>query len=294
VSGRKTGAPLLRAAWWAGRTLRDAVRGVVEFAAPDACGVCGAPTGAPPPLQGLSAPVRCLATPATVSVIGGFTVINHPFCRRCLSRFEARRGRSILGTVGASDSAVWVRARRGELFSQARTGKRRIAPFALEAIAPFSMNDAALGLVHLIKFAGRTSLAAPAAAAMAEALGGSEVTGERPVFVPVPMHPAARRRRGFNQAELLGRALTRLTGTPLADDAIVKRRRTRPQSLTDHGGRAGNVRGAFEPGGFPLAGRSVYLVDDLVTTGATAAACAAAALAAGAVDVSIVCLAAFP
>jgi ComF family protein len=154
------------------------------------------------------------------------------------------------------------------------------------------MNDASLGLVHLIKFAGRTSLAPMAAAAMAQALGRRGPGGERPVLVPVPMHSAARRRRGFNQAEVLGRGLARLTGIPLVESAIVKRRRTRPQSMTEHDRRAANIRGAFQPGGFPLAGRSVYLVDDLVTTGSTASACAAAALAAGAVDVCVVCLAA--
>jgi ComF family protein len=270
VRGRTTGVTALRVARLAGCALRDALRVVVDFAVPDVCGLCGAPTGAPPRLQGLPAPVRCLATPATVTVFGCLSVINHPFCRRCLIRFEARRGgrRSITGTSGA--------------------------PSDLEVIAPFSMNDASLGLVHLIKFAGRTSLAPMAAAAMAKALGRRGPTGALPVLVPVPMHLAARRRRGFNQAEVLGRGLSRLTGIPLAEGAIVKRRRTRPQSVTEHDRRAANVRGAFQPGGFPLAGRSVYLVDDLVTTGSTASACAAAALAAGAVDVCVVCLAASP
>ncbi len=263
MRGRTTGATALRVARLAGCALQDALRVVVDFAVPDVCGLCGAPTGAPPRLQGLSAPVRCLAAPATVTVFGCLTVINHPFCRRCLSRFEARRG-----TAGA--------------------------PFDVEAIAPFSMNDASLGLVHLIKFAGRTSLAPMAAAAMAQALGRRGPTGARPVLVPVPMHSAARRRRGFNQAEVLGRGLARLTGIPLVEGGIVKRRRTRPQSMTEHDRRAANIRDAFQPGGFPLAGRSVYLVDDLVTTGSTASACAAAALAAGAVDVCVVCLAASP
>ena len=296
MMGTMPGTPVIRALLRSRRVLRNAARAIVDFAVPAACCSCGDRTGVPPPPRGLPEPVKCLATPATVTVPGGLTVVNHPFCRRCLSRFEARGGRrrSILGSVGASDSAVWVRTREGELYTHARSLNRHVEPAVLEAIAPFSMNDASLRLVHLIKFAGRTSLAPLSAAAMAQALGARGSASERAVLVPVPMHPAARRRRGFNQAEVLGRALSRITGIPLADGAIVKRRRTRPQSLTDRGRRAGNIRGAFEPGGFPLAGRRVYLVDDLVTTGSTASACAAAVLAAGAVAVNVVCLAASP
>jgi predicted amidophosphoribosyltransferase len=107
------------------------------------------------------------------------------------------------------------------------------------------------------------------------------------------MHPSARRRRGFNQAELLAKGVAAAVGAPMVQ-AIRKTARTPPQSKTGHVHRADNVRRTFQPSGPPVTGRHVCLVDDLVTTGATAAACAAAALAAGARKVTVLCLARTP
>jgi ComF family protein len=155
------------------------------------------------------------------------------------------------------------------------------------------MNDASLELVRLIKFGGRTSLAPAAGAAMACALEPPNMRREAPVLVPVPMHPSARRRRGFNQAELLAKGVAEAAGAPLVR-ALGKTARTPPQSKTGHERRADNVRGTFRPSGPEVAGRHVCLVDDLVTTGATAAACSAALVAAGARTVTVLCLARTP
>jgi len=97
------------------------------------------------------------------------------------------------------------------------------------------------------------------------------------VIVPVPLHWWRKWQRGFNQSELLGRALAKRTGVPLVEAL----RRTRPTSVQaglSNTARRRNVTGAFRSGrgSSALAGKHVLLIDDVMTTGSTAAACAAA------------------
>jgi ComF family protein len=96
-------------------------------------------------------------------------------------------------------------------------------------------------------------------------------------LVPVPLHPRRRRKRGYNQAELLARELSRTTGVPLLA-ALVRTRHTPPQVGNDHDQRHENVSGAFAlaPGHGLPGGNRYVLIDDVRTTGATLSACAAA------------------
>lgn len=105
-------------------------------------------------------------------------------------------------------------------------------------------------------------------------------------IVPMPMHWTRRYLRGFNQAELLARDLSRRTGIPLLDVAR-RSRLTRAQvGLSDHHRRR-NVAGAFSISRPDrLEGRHVLIIDDVLTTGATAAACAGALKKAGAARVT--------
>lgn len=119
------------------------------------------------------------------------------------------------------------------------------------------------------------------------------------VLIPVPLHFTRERERGFNQAELLARGLrqrlrkARLPGLPQLEVGCLRRRRaTPPQSGLDHRARMENVRRAFEVcRSEGIRGRSVILVDDVMTTGATASACARALKRAGAMKVIVLTLA---
>jgi ComF family protein len=109
------------------------------------------------------------------------------------------------------------------------------------------------------------------------------------VVAPVPLHWRRRWQRGFNQSELLARAVARRYGLPVLD--VLRRKRATPtQAGLSNARRRSNVAGAFTVRG-AVSGRRILLVDDVMTTGATAAACAAALKRAGARHVAVLALA---
>lgn len=141
----------------------------------------------------------------------------------------------------------------------------------------FPYEGPAGALVRALKFHGRVAVADLMAAQMA-ALAPSGL--DPGVVVPVPVHPAHRRRRGVDHAGQLARAFARRTGLPFSD-CLVRSGDPAPQVGR---GRRARMRGplgaiSVKPG-LPVPPTAV-LVDDVVTTGATVAACAAALRAAG-------------
>lgn len=143
-------------------------------------------------------------------------------------------------------------------------------------------------LVHLFKYGRVTPLAKPLGAYLFQAL---PIGVRFDLIVPMPMHWRRRWRRGFNQADLLARELARRTALPVK--RWLRRVKARPpQAGLSNAERRRNVAGAFAVSAQGrLAGCRVLLVDDVLTTGATAAAAAAALKSAGAAHVAVVTLA---
>jgi ComF family protein len=100
------------------------------------------------------------------------------------------------------------------------------------------------------------------------------------LLIPVPLHPRRLRKRGHNQAELLASALTRASQQSISQE-LVRTRATVSQTTLDRAERLVNVHDAFAWKGGSLHGKTVVLIDDVTTTGATFSACAAALQPAG-------------
>jgi competence protein ComFC len=112
------------------------------------------------------------------------------------------------------------------------------------------------------------------------------------LLVPVPLHPSRRRDRGFNQARLLARDLARLRGLRVLDGCLVKVRNAPPQAGLRAADRERNVVRAYavrRPD--RVRGRTLVLIDDVTTTGATLRECARVLMEAGAREVRAVTLA---
>ncbi|MFA6108399.1 MAG: ComF family protein [Candidatus Latescibacterota bacterium] len=134
--------------------------------------------------------------------------------------------------------------------------------------------------VHALKFSGRRSLGPALGRSLARHLGPELTVVD--LLVPVPLHPARQRERGFNQSALIAAGLGEELGRPVAGDLVVRRVQTRQQARLDAVARQDNLRDAFACP-VPVPGdRCLCLVDDVLTTGATLDACARALRQAGA------------
>jgi len=143
-------------------------------------------------------------------------------------------------------------------------------------------------LIHLLKFQGVKPLARPLGKLAMSALPREQQFDQ---IVPMPLHWRRRWKRGFNQAELLAREVARCWGVPVRN-AVRRRKFTTPQTGLTNAKRRANVTGAFAVRrGTHLDGARILLVDDVITTGATASACAAALKRAGAAHVTVLALA---
>jgi len=144
-------------------------------------------------------------------------------------------------------------------------------------------------LVHGLKYEGHRAAAADLAALVVSR--GSLPADSRHVLVPVPLTPARRRERGYNQAECLAREIGARTGIPVAKDFLRRVRFQGSQTKRSGGQRREALAGMFRKGPGFRADRVPVLVDDVLTTGATLSACAAVCLHGGAPEVRAVCAA---
>jgi ComF family protein len=230
--------------------VRSAPRGLVDLLMPPACIACKAPVGTP-----LSFCADCFAA---------LKPIDAGRCIQCASPLpiEWRAESHCLGCL-------------------------REPPRFDRTAAPFLYDGPARQLVLAFKN-GREAYAAPMAAAMLRAAPGW-VSSETLVCA-VPLHRWRLAGRGYNQALVLARAIARAAGAPLDPDLLVRVKATPRTRGLSRRQRQLNVKGAFRPAPDArsrIAGREVVLVDDVMTSGATASAAARLLKRAGAARVSV-------
>lgn len=146
------------------------------------------------------------------------------------------------------------------------------------------------GLIHLLKYERVTPVRAPLGRMLAEAISELRPSADRstPLLVIVPLHKNRRRSRGFNQAELIARAAMKhlAEAVEFDPDVLIRRRETISQVGLSREERIANIRDAFRVGDTDrVRGRSVIVVDDVMTTGTTLSECARVLKEAGAREV---------
>lgn len=147
-------------------------------------------------------------------------------------------------------------------------------------VSLYQFDGRAAQAVRRLKYNRITSLAAPLSALMETA---RHDVFEHDVIVPVPIHPSRRRMRGFNQADLL---CSKMPKDLVATDHMLRVKKTRPQVELTAKQRLANLHNAFVATS-AVGGKRVLIIDDVLTTGGTAVACAAALKKAGAIEVGL-------
>lgn len=206
-----------------------------------------------------------------------------PVCRACLAEPEP---------LAAEYFCVQCRAPFRNAFpldEEGRCALCRRGVRGFDAAYSFGFYEGALReLIHLFKYGRVQTLAKPLGRFLAQALPREE---RFDVIVPMPLHWRKRWQRGFNQAGLLAREISRRVHIPVTH-AVRRVRSTGAQAGLTNAKRRQNVSGAFRPRGKrALDGKRVLLIDDVMTTGATAASCARALKMAGARQVILLTLA---
>jgi ComF family protein len=196
----------------------------------------------------------------------GMPFISRPFCERLGTPFAVDLGAPLLSPAAIADPPVFRRAR---------------------AVARY--DGAARELIHKLKYADRQELAVGMGRLMRGA--AAESLAEVDAVVPVPLHWTRLWTRRFNQAAALGRVVAAEAGLPLETGWLRRRKRTIRQVGLSRDERRRNLQGAFVVPDEALTlvrGRRVLLVDDVLTTAATANAAARALMKGGAEAVDIV------
>lgn len=226
-------------------------RGFVDLVTPSQCLGCGNPVGEPASL--------CIACWSKLQHV------DEPVCDMLGTPFAYDQGPGTLSVAALANPPEWDRSRAAVLF-----------------------DDASRGLVHGLKYEDRQEAGVLMARMMARA--GRVLIAEADMLLPVPLYRWRLWQRRFNQSAFLAHETARISGKPWRSDVLFRARRTKSQVGLDHAARRKNVKGAFivAPKAMAaIAGRSLLLIDDVRTTGATAEACALALKAAGAAKVSL-------
>ena len=140
-------------------------------------------------------------------------------------------------------------------------------------------------LIHALKYQGKQSLAKIFSKGLTGLLNSDPILKQADAIIPIPLHPARQRERGYNQTELLGLELSRQTCIPIIN-ALKRKKNTKSQTTLNPAKRQENMRGAFVVKNSSLVlNKKVILIDDVMTSGATISSAAQTLLNAGVYEV---------
>ena len=223
------------------RFLLDLKDDLLDFVYPQACPICRNP---------LKREERDICEECWKTL----AILPSPYCPYCKSFFE----------------------NRDEIASHQcpnLTGSEERRILAVRSLGTF--DDYYQKLIHRLKYDRKIQLGKRLAEKLGEILSEDKGLAGCDMVIPVPLHRARERERGFNQSEILAEGISRAVGVLLSTDALKRKKHTKDQTYLNAQQRAENVKGAFvarHPE--KINGKNVILVDDVMTTGATLNECA--------------------
>ncbi len=234
--------------------IRKWLIGAQDLLFPLSCTICSATTSA----SGSALCADCLAQ---------VTIVNSPLCTVCGLEME---------NSAAGDHLCGSCLRKKPPYDSARAVARYQEPVST--------------LLHTLKYQGDISVL-PALQTVIDLLPQVPVGGSDRI-IPVPLHIRRLRSRGFNQAKLLAELFFSDNREQILHDCLQRTQHTDPQTTLDGIARRKNLKGAFTvQKAEQIKGRSVFLVDDVFTTGTTVAECSKVLRAAGALSVQVLTVA---
>ena len=230
-------------------------RGLIDFLAPPKCLACREPVLEPASL--------CLPCWAKLKHIDA------PVCNVMGTPFAYDQGEGALSAAALADPPNWDRAR-----------------------AAVAYDEASRGIIHALKY--RDTMEAGLLMARLMGRAGRQIIEEADIIIPVPLHRFRLWSRRFNQAAFLSQQLSRQFLKPYRTDVLMRTVASRSQVGLSFDERRKNVAKAFDAtqeGAGQISGRRILLVDDVLTTGATAGSCAAVLKRSGAANVDVLAFA---
>lgn len=147
-------------------------------------------------------------------------------------------------------------------------------------------------LIHQMKYKGKKEIGFELGRIYALSLRESGFFDGIDLIIPVPLHPSRKRKRGFNQSELISDGISDVTGIPVDNRSLIRGSFTKTQTRKSRYDRWNNVEGIFEVNCQEnLENKHILIVDDVITTGSTIEACATGLLKSGNVKISVAALA---
>ena len=226
-------------------------RSLIDFLVPPKCLVCREAVLEPASL--------CLSCWANLKHIDA------PYCNMLGTPFAYDQGVGAVSSAALAEPPNWDRAR-----------------------AAVAYDEASRAIVHALKY--RDTMEAGLLMARLMARAGRQVIQEADLIIPVPLHRFRLWSRRFNQAAFLSQHISQAYAKPNRTDVLVRSKASRSQVGLSFDERRKNVAKAFQVttgGAGQIAGRRILLIDDVLTTGATAGSCAAVLKKAGAANVDV-------
>ena len=197
-----------------------------------------------------------------------FDFLYPPYCYTCDKRLDEKE-KLICETCWKSFKShkYGIKIKNEDL---KMSGKKNFA----DCYTIYNYSDKSLKLIHIFKYYRKSSLSVRIGKDFGEVIKKNKLEKKFDMIIPVPLHKSRERERGFNQSYLISKYASSISGLPLFNNVIIRKKNNKSQSLLTYNERIENVKNIFKVK-FPekINGKKIIIIDDIITTGLTVNSC---------------------